>query len=634
MWGSWSWAAASIAGAAVFLVQAPASADDAPAAPEVVVVTASHFERPPSRPAVDATVLAPAGAPEGATLADLLATASDVEVQRPGGAAGTASIFLRGAKPNFTLVMLEGVPLNDQTNSRGGSTDVSALNVLDLDRVEIVRGPLSSIYGSGAVQGAVNLILPDGSSELSGAISAAGGTDGDAAGAILLRGPVGGDVGGVLTADWDDAGHAVEQSSRINEVVTAKLTSLDGSDSYGLVLRLSRSTTDVFPDDSGGPLLAVLRDVEHTRAEQALVGAHWTYQLERGLDLKLTGAGTTSDFHDATPGVAPGVGGSVGVPAGTSRDQFTFVRGQAILRYDAQDNWRALIGTELQEEHGRDDSNLTLFGQAFPSHYTLDRATPAVFVEGSGEAGPVSLDASARVDQPGNLGNHVTGQFGLGLPLSPGLIVHAMVGNSFKAPSFYALGNGFVGNPALKPERASTQEVGARWSSDVGLTIEADLFRTQYRQLVDFDPGPPPRLVNRDSVLTQGVQVTFAARLAEQGMFSLSATYADTRNQADNSRLLDLPPWRVTSAFEWRFSSRLRARLDAVYDGDRLDTSVPTGELTLPAYTTLTARLFFAVDPSVELEASVENALDARYQTAIGFPAPGVVGRLGIVHPF
>jgi outer membrane cobalamin receptor len=611
-----------------------AAADETPAVPEVVVVTASHFERPPSRPAVDATVLAPDTVPEGSTLADLLATQSDVEVQRPGGAAGTASIFLRGAKPNFTLVMIEGIPLNDQTNSRGGSADVSALNVLDLDRVEIVRGPLSSIYGSGAVQGAVNLILPDGSSDFTGAISAAGGTDGDAAGAISLRGPVGGGVGGVLSADWDDAGHAVEQSSRINEVVTAKLAPLDGSDSYGLVVRISRSTTDAFPDDSGGPLLAVLRDVERTRAEQALVGAHWTVQLEHGLDLELTGAGTSSDFHDTTPGVAPGVGGSVGVPAGTSRDQYAFGRAQAILRYDAQANWRALVGAEFQEEHGRDDSDLTLFGQAFPSHYTLDRATPAVFLEGSGEAGALSLDASARVDQPGNLGNHVTGQFGAGFALSPQLAVHAMWGDSFKAPSFYALGNGFIGNPALKPESASTEEVGAKWSGDDGLSIEANLFRTQYHQLVDFDPGPPPRLVNRDSVLTQGIQATVTAQLAGRGTFSLSATYAGTRNQADNSQLLELPPWRVTSAFEWRFSSRLRARLDAVYDGDRLDTSVPTGELTLPAYTTLTARLFYALGPGTELEASLENALDARYQTAIGFPAPGITGRLGIVRRF
>lgn len=598
------------------------------------MVTASHFERPTGRPEADATVLAPTAVPGGSTLGDLLATESDVEVQRPGGAAGTASIFLRGAKPNFTLVMIEGIPLNDQTNSRGGSTDVSALNVLDLDRVEIVRGPLSSIYGSGAVQGAVNLILPEGSSNLAGAVSAAGGTDGDAAGALLLRGHLGGDVGGVLTADWDDAGHAVAQSSRTNEVVSAKLAPLDGSDSYGLIFRLSRSATDAFPDDSGGPLLAVLRDVERTRAEQALIGAHWTFPLERGLDLELTGAGTSSDFHDATPGVAPGVGGAVGVPAGTSRDQYTFARGQAILRYDPQSNWRALIGAEFQQEHGHDNSDLTLFGQAFPSHYTLDRATPAVFLEGSGEAGPVSLDASARVDQPGNLGNHVTGQFGLGLPLSAQLSIHAMVGDSFKAPSFYALGNGFIGNPALKPERASTGELGAKWSDDAGFSIEANLFRTQYHQLVDFDPGPPPRLVNRDSVLTQGIQATVTAPLAERGMFSLSATYADTRNQADNSRLLELPPWRVTSAFEWRFSNRLRARLDAVYDGDRLDTSVPTGELTLPAYTTLTARLFYAVSPGAELEASVENALDSRYQTAIGFPAPGVTGRLGIVHRF
>jgi outer membrane receptor protein involved in Fe transport len=209
-----------------------------------------------------------------------------------------------------------------------------------------------------------------------------------------------------------------------------------------------------------------------------------------------------------------------------------------------------------------------------------------------------------------------------------------MWGHSFKAPSFYGLGNAFIGNPTLKPETAETGEIGVTWLGEGSLGAEANLFRIQYHELIDFDPGPPARLVNRSAVLSQGIQVTLHAPLSNRGRIQASASYIDTYDQADRSRLLELPAWRVTSTLDWRFSARVRGRLDAVYVSNRLDTSIPTGNMILAPYTVVSARLFLDLGPRDEIEASIENALNQRYEDAIGFPSPGITGRLSLVRRF
>lgn len=618
----------------VAVVEAGSAWADETSTVSEVLVTASHFGQATDRSIADANVLRPEDAPAGSTLGELLATASDVEVQQPGGASGVASIFVRGAKPNFTLVMFEGVPLNDQTNSRGGSTDVSGFNTLNLDRVELVRGGLSSVYGSGAIEGAVNLIAPSGSAHPSIVGSVGGGTDRDVSAGVSGRGPLGAGAGGFISADRADSGDAVEQSSRVNTAVALKVAPLDDSDQYSFALRLSRSDTTAFPDDSGGPRLAVLRTLERTRADRALMGTHWRFQVKNALSLELNAAGTTSRFDDVTPGVAPGPAAPIGVPSGTSSDRYTFARAQAILRVTGGRFWRALLGGEVQEEDGREGSHLAISGRAFPSSYTLHRTTPAAFAEANIDQGPLLLDSSVRVDQPGNQGDHVTGRVGMTLRLLPSLVARASAGRGFKSPSFYALGNAFIGNPTLRPETADTAEGGITWTCACGMKLETNLFHIQYRQLVDFDAGPPPRLVNRTSALSKGVDATLSASLTGRGTLRLSATYVDTRDQTSGSRLLELPAWRVTSAIDWRFSRSVRARFDFRYVGDRLDTSVPTGYFVLPPYSAVNARLLFNIRAGTDVEAGIENALGRRYEDAIGFPAPRTFGRISVVHHF
>src|SRR5690606_6409510 len=117
--------------------------------------------------------------------------------------------------------------------------------------------------------------------------------------------------------------------------------------------------------------------------------------------------------------------------------------------------------------------------------------------------------------------------------------LHASAGTAFKAPSFYALGNPFIGNPDLKPESSTAFELGFDWRMDRANRASLVLFRTRYRNLVDFIPADPPRLANRSRVTSQGVAASLSRAIGENWQFGLQAQYAETRDAATGTQLLN-----------------------------------------------------------------------------------------------
>ena len=136
-------------------------------APEVAqtVVTVTDRAMPLSETAASVTILDQEfiRSTDADTAADLLRAAPFVDIAQNGASGGLTTLSIRGGKPNFTLVMIDGVPVNDITNLLGGAFDFSSLPVDNIERVEIVRGPLSSLYGSDAIAGVINFISRKGS---------------------------------------------------------------------------------------------------------------------------------------------------------------------------------------------------------------------------------------------------------------------------------------------------------------------------------------------------------------------------------------------------------------------------------------------------------------------------------------
>jgi vitamin B12 transporter len=217
------------------------------AEPESIMVTGSRLPGAVRADDSNVTVLDRAQIEErhASSVVELLRTIPGMVVEQAGGRGSVASVFTRGAKPNFTLVLLDGVRLNDPTNTRGGSFDFATLSLDDIDRVEIIRSPSSAIYGSDAVGGVINIITRKGTDHFTGDAEAAIGQYGFWQSAAELRGPVAGATASLGVSRLDN-GRPVDGSQFRGSVLNGSVTAAPW-DRAKLVLTGRYSVSDAPP---------------------------------------------------------------------------------------------------------------------------------------------------------------------------------------------------------------------------------------------------------------------------------------------------------------------------------------------------------------------------------------------------
>ncbi|MBV8687025.1 MAG: TonB-dependent receptor [Alphaproteobacteria bacterium] len=610
-----------------------AAAEAAPAADpprDSIVVTGRRVggETGPEPYAVSTVRAEEAAALPG--LAEALARLPDVEVQQPGGRGGFTSIFLRGADPNFTTVMFESIPVNDPTNSRGGAADISALTPLGLERIEVVRGALTSDSGSGGLAGAINLILPGGAPRPSTSLAVAAGSEDDVSLLGQLRAPLGGGIGGSLGLLLEDGGEPVAGSSFRSASLFGKVARLGGGGRGGrFVFRLGASEAEAFPDNSGGPRYAAIRATDRRRTREALAGGALPVASGRGWALEATGSFLWRDTHFTTPGVAPGGFDPFGLPKGLDDSRYRRADFQLGARGGSTGAIQWVAGVAGRREDGRSRGRLVFFGFPLPTSYRLTRWTESAFAEVNRETAQWQVNAAARVDRVDGLGSHLTGRIGLAYRPGGGAVaLRLAAGTGFKAPSFYALGNPLVGNPALRPERSRTAEAGLRWTFMPGGSLDLTAFAADYLDLVDFVPGPPPRLENVARVRARGGTAELKALLGGGFTLLAGATLARVRNAGSGARLIARPDWRGNAGLAWAPSTSFALSGRFRYVGRRADYAIPTGPLTLSAYSRLALDATWRLRPGFTLSGEADIGVDGRREEAIGFVAPGAAFRL------
>lgn len=606
----------------------------AQAASENVIVTATRLagEQAGSNVAIlDAPTIQ---ARNPGSVVDLLRDLPNVYVQQSGGRGSVVSLFTRGAKPNFTLVLLDGVKANDPTNTRGGSYDFATLDLNDIERIEFVRGPASAIYGSDAVGGVINIISRRGSDILEAGLTADGGSFGYARVAGHVSGPIGGATAN-LGLSYTDNGMPVDGS-------TLKGTSLDGAlalpEIGGTAIsfngRYGSSIATSFPDSSGGPRLAVRRSLDHRDIQEGVFGAHATRGMTDWWSMALD-YGFYDRGSDATsPGVAPSAQTPSGIPANGDNARFTRQTVTWTNHLAPLPGLEAAVGVDMQAEHGVDDGYL-MFGPArIPTHFKVNRTLWAGFAEARYHVTPAfSLSGSARYDDTGDT-NHFSPQLRADYMLANwGTQVQLSWAKAYKLPSFYALGNPIVGDPTLKPEEAENFEGGVSqklW--DFGVW-KVEGFATNYRDLIDFRPGAVPKLVNLSTVHVRGFETSLELTYPILGG-TLTATprlsYTNARNQLTGASLRDVPSWLAGGNLIWRPDPDWTVSFDVNHVGAMVDNSVPTGDVTLGGHTRADLAVAYQVLPNLNLHLGVDNVFDQHYEDVVGFPAPGAIVRGGI----
>jgi vitamin B12 transporter len=590
------------------------------------------------------------------TVGDALRFVAGVDVVRNGSFGANTSVFVRGGESDHALVLVDGV----QVNQAGGSFDFSALTTDDVERIEIVRGPASALYGSDAMAGVIHVVTRTGrgSPRLRARVETAHYSEprDDALDGLRWSADVSGGsdrFGYSASVSRERQEGILAFNNRFLNTVASANARLapDERTQVALTLRMTERESR-YPTDGSGRVVdrnqfgfggeTMARVTVARRVTDAL-------ELQASLGANQTDGGTDDAPDDPSD------------PDGyQSLDHFRRAAGEVRASLSIRDAVLTL-GGEVEQERQRSFSESTSAFGPFYGRSRSERRNLAAFAHVTGEGGVVSFNAGVRLEDNERFGTSGTWQGGVSahLPHATGTRARASVGTGIKEPTFYEnfAADGFsVGNPDLGPERSLSWEVGVEHQLMDGVQLQATFFDQRLRDLIQYVfPAPTandPNFYNVAEAITRGVELGADARI---GRLDVGAWYTwldtevtdagfDSGSGAyfvEGETLLRRPTHAVSGRASGAVAERGRLHTRLAFVGSRADrrfdpvTFAPERE-ELSSYLLWTIGAEWkvaagsAVAPGLTLSARVENLLDESYEEALGFSAPGRQLYLGL----
>ena len=551
------------------------------------------------------------------SLVDALRQVPGLWVESQGGAGGLSSIILRGAESNHTLVLVDGVQMNDPSNSRGGSFDLSHVNIQSVKRIEIIRGAQSAIYGSDALAGVIHIITtqPESGTSLK-AFAALGNDDYYSYGAAVAGNN--GDLGYMLKAQKKDGGQALPGSTAHNTDLQGKLNWQHQQHRLALSFRHFDGNKTSYPEQSGGPQFALSDELDSSDFTDQQAALEWAWQISPLWLSTLSSSWFNREDNSQSPGIVP----YDAVPANGAKTDFTRTATRWVNTIGEQQQLWANLGIEHKQEQGDSDGYLNI-GFMLPTNFSLERQINSAFVNLNGlVTDDLLLQASVRYDDPDEFASDTSVQMGLRYQLNEQLSLRLNRGEGFKLPSFFALGHPLVGNPELQAETSVTLDAGIEWQSPQ-LQAALNLFDNEFRDLIDFDAELFTN-VNRAKVNIKGADGHISWQSADQqwqvqGQFSYQ--HIDSE-----SRLNGRPQLSLGSSLRYEQNQQLSYQLQALWVDKRYASSLHTGQSlqqALDSYLRVDASVRYAYSNAWQMHFELSNLGDSDYQNDIGFAADG-----------
>ena len=602
---------------------------------EDVIVTANRIAQETSRVGDSVTVITAKEQrrSQKTAVSDLLATTPGLAVARNGGLGGTTTIRIRGAESHQTMVLIDGVKLNDPS-SASGEFNFADLITTDFAQIEVLRGPQSTLWGSQAIGGVVNIVTPVPEGPLSASVSAEGGTHETAimrahaqAGGDRFAWRVSGnyltsdgisaysrDLGGRETDGYRNVGFNARGILHITDNVSAEIRSTwsDGRSDYDGFVGFGLADTP-----------------EYGSTEELTTYAGVKFDLLDGrFENRIGFAYTDTDRKDTDP--------SSTVPttfdADGRNERWEY---QGTLRIT--DRVSSIVGLESERSELSTASPTTfdpnptaLTGEVqIDSTYAQVNVTPL---------DTLSLTAGVRYDDHDTFGGHTTTRASAAWSVAPSTILRASYGEGFKAPTLYQLYSQY-GNLNLDAEEAQSWDAGIEQHFfDKQLVMSATYFDRDTTNMIDFvscwGETSPDCLARPDGYYdnfqqtnAHGVELALAAHLTEQLSLTVNYTNMDAENTARGTASFghSLPrrPDETTNAqvsYEW--PAGLTTTVAVQHASRSFDTISNT--VVLDGYTLVDFRASFAVSDSLEVYGRIENAFDEEYETVKNY---GTLGR-------
>lgn len=617
--------AAALAAATPLHAQTAAPAQDAG---DDIVVSASRIAQKRSETGQSITVVDKAELDRRQTqvLSDVLQTLPGISVARNGGPGGVTSVFIRGGDSSQTLVLVDGVRINDPS-SPSGAFDFSAILTGNIGSVEVLRGPNSVIWGSQAIGGVINITtIEPGEGLQANARGEYGYRDtGQLVASVSGRtGIVSGSVGGSWfrsdgISSYDERSGGTEKDGFENVTINGKLK-VAFNDAISLDLRGFYTDGETEFDNPPGDTLPV------TDSKQYVGYAGLNVALFDGR-FRNRVAYTRTDIERVTTDPTPGSFNPS--EASGTLDRFEY---QGVI--DALDALTLVFGVEHEQ------SEASTF---FPSFNTAPDVSDVHMTSYYGQAiarplAGLTVTGGVRVDDQQVFGSKTS--LGGNIAYTPNdgdTVIRATYAEGFRAPALSEQLAAF-GNPNLRPETARSYDAGIEHSLiDGRLRAQATYFRRNTKDLIVFSSATFS-LENIAAARAEGVELGLWMQPV-QG-FTLQAQYSlvDTENrsrEADffgrsnfGNRLARRAKDSASFLIDWRSPWGPAIGATVLMVGDTFDDVANT--IRLDSYVRVDLRASFAVSDNLEVYGRVENLFDEAYQTAFNYGVPGRAGYAGV----
>ena len=554
------------------------------------------------------------------SLTDLLRGRAGIDIGNQGGHGKLGNVFMRGAEADQVLVLIDGVRVSSVS---AGLTAFQDLPVDQIDRIEIVRGPRSSLYGSEAIGGVIQIFTRRDDGAFAPRMRVGIGSHG-------LREASAG-IGGGGERGWFGADVAYQRTDGIN-ACRGRAPDPGNPSDFGAGCFVDEPDRDGYRNSSvnlrGGVQLGETLELQgnalraESRNEFDGSFQNLAENVQQVLGAKL--AWTPTDRIDVT------------AQLGRNDDRSeNFLDDHAGSRVDTGHFYTSRETASLQADFALDARNLLSAGadwqhDAVESNTAFDvteRDNTGVFVEYQGKSGAHRWQASVRSDDNEQFGQHTTGGIGYGLAFGDGFRLTANYATGFKAPTFNDLYYPFFGKPDLRPEESKGTNLGiARYTQRYSWTLNA--YETRIDDLISYDSSIfLPN--NVDQARIRGVEFTFDTTVGEWDV-STQLSHTDPRNRTPNRD-------GAANANRGNLLAR-RARNTGRVDVDRTFGAFAFGAsvkgashryddaantVRLGGHATFDLRASYAFNPDWTLEARVDNAFDRDYETVAWYNQPG-----------
>ena len=601
---------------------------------EKVVVTATRVETPIEEIASSMTVISSQQIErkQKATVSQVLKGIEGLDVVQTSGVGRETSIFIRGANSEHTLVMIDGVEVNDPI-SPGRSYDFAHLTVDNIERIEVIRGPQSTLYGSDAIGGVINIITKKGEGKPKSFLSSEGGTFTTFRESTGVRGSNKWinyslglsrfDTDGISAASKKDGNY--EKDGYENTSLSARLgfTPKDNLE-IDFILRAINAKAEL--DNSAG---VGGDDPNYVQKSKQLLS-----KIQVGLSLfdrlwtQKMGFAINDHDRDLTNKKDPQH------PFDFSKQHYD---GQ-LLKFDWQHNVQLhktnglTFGLEFEEEEGK--SRYYWESEWGPGTSPFPKKTANM--KGYYIQDQIKLwdrlfaTLGVRIDDHSRFGTETTYRIAPAyLIRETGTKMKGTFGTGFKAPTLYQLFGppdpffGPVGNKDLNPEKSRGWDFGVEQEFLHDRVIfGATYFRNDFKDLIQFESEQG--YINIAKAKTEGVELFASVKPIDDLTARLNYTYTDTEDKRTNQNLLRRPKNKLGLDLNYHFMQKGNTNLGVIYVGRRDDFNPYPKHGKVGGYTLVNLATSYDLSKHIQFVGRVENLLDKEYEEVKGYGTPGL----------